>query len=143
MRLLVKALQPWSCLHHLLGVRAHRQLTEVAAMADVLRFATLLSLYVGVLSLPAQRRSSRLWQWDQVVLEFRACIVVGLSIFGSAHVYCFLSSFYVIRMIISAFRTQMFMVFQRCGKQKDGGERESLASATSTGGVVDRRDEDT
>ncbi|GKA13725.1 hypothetical protein Tco_0693371 [Tanacetum coccineum] len=32
------------------------QLTEVAAMADVLRFATLLSLiYVGVLSLPAQR----------------------------------------------------------------------------------------
>ncbi|GJW58616.1 disulfide isomerase-like protein 1-6 [Tanacetum coccineum] len=34
-----------------------RQLTEVAAMADVLRFATLLSLiYVGVLSLPAQRR---------------------------------------------------------------------------------------
>ncbi|GJS93038.1 hypothetical protein Tco_0800006 [Tanacetum coccineum] len=42
-----------------------RQLTEVAAMAYVLRFATLLSLYVGVLSLPAQRRSSRLWQWDQ------------------------------------------------------------------------------
>ncbi|GJZ04013.1 hypothetical protein Tco_0537288 [Tanacetum coccineum] len=34
-------------------------------MADVLRFATLLSLYVGVLSLLAQRRSSRLWQWDQ------------------------------------------------------------------------------
>ncbi|GKE10387.1 hypothetical protein Tco_1413938, partial [Tanacetum coccineum] len=35
-----------------------RQLTEVAAMADVLRFATLLSLiYVGVLSLPAQRRN--------------------------------------------------------------------------------------
>ncbi|GJT88079.1 hypothetical protein Tco_1069796 [Tanacetum coccineum] len=35
-------------------------------MVDVLRFATLLSLiYVGVLSLPAQRRSSRLWQWDQ------------------------------------------------------------------------------
>ncbi|GJT18017.1 hypothetical protein Tco_0876723 [Tanacetum coccineum] len=43
-----------------------RQLTEVAAMADVLRFATLLSLiYVGVLSLPTQRKSSRLWQWDQ------------------------------------------------------------------------------
>ncbi|GJT52990.1 hypothetical protein Tco_0988044 [Tanacetum coccineum] len=42
------------------------QLMEVAAMADVLRFATLLSLiYVGVLSLPAQRMSSRLWQWDQ------------------------------------------------------------------------------
>ncbi|GJR88180.1 SPA1-related 2-like protein isoform X1 [Tanacetum coccineum] len=37
----------------------------------------------------------------------------------------------------------MFMVFQRCGKWKDGGERESLASATSTGGAVDRRDEDT
>ncbi|GJT80372.1 hypothetical protein Tco_1054714 [Tanacetum coccineum] len=37
-------------------------------MAGVLRFATLLSLiYVGVLSLPAQRRSSRLWQWDQVL----------------------------------------------------------------------------
>ncbi|GJX70240.1 hypothetical protein Tco_0307411 [Tanacetum coccineum] len=35
------------------------------------------------------------------------------------------------------------MVFQRCGKWKDGGERESLASATSTGGAVDRRDEDT
>ncbi|GKB03689.1 hypothetical protein Tco_0831832, partial [Tanacetum coccineum] len=44
-----------------------RQLREVAAMAGVLRFATLLSLiYVGVLSLSAQRRSSRLWQWDQV-----------------------------------------------------------------------------
>ncbi|GJX96861.1 hypothetical protein Tco_0352659 [Tanacetum coccineum] len=42
-----------------------RQLTEVAAMAYVLRFATLLSLYIGVLSLQAQRRSSRLWQWDQ------------------------------------------------------------------------------
>ncbi|GJZ12855.1 hypothetical protein Tco_0548085 [Tanacetum coccineum] len=37
----------------------------------------------------------------------------------------------------------MFMVFQRCGKWKDGGERESLASATSIGGAVDRRDEDT
>ncbi|GJV91380.1 hypothetical protein Tco_1539193 [Tanacetum coccineum] len=37
----------------------------------------------------------------------------------------------------------MFMVFQRCGKWKDGEERESLASATSTSGVVDRRDEDT
>ncbi|GJW85472.1 hypothetical protein Tco_0158617 [Tanacetum coccineum] len=46
-----------------------RQLTEVAAMAYVLRFATLLSLYVGVLSLPAQRRSSRLWQWDQIAIE--------------------------------------------------------------------------
>ncbi|GJY69012.1 hypothetical protein Tco_0471994 [Tanacetum coccineum] len=34
-------------------------------MADVLRFATLLSL--GVLSLSAQPRSSRLWQWDQVL----------------------------------------------------------------------------
>ncbi|GKC74203.1 hypothetical protein Tco_1120086 [Tanacetum coccineum] len=34
------------------------RLTEVAAMADVLRFATLLSLiFVGVLSLPAQRRT--------------------------------------------------------------------------------------
>nr|GEW23771.1 hypothetical protein [Tanacetum cinerariifolium] len=43
------------------------QPTEVASMADVLRYATLLSLiYVGVLSLPTQRRSSRLWQWDQV-----------------------------------------------------------------------------
>nr|GFA53612.1 hypothetical protein [Tanacetum cinerariifolium] len=41
--------------------------TEVAAMAGVLHFATLLSLiYVGVLSLQAQRRPSRLWQWDQV-----------------------------------------------------------------------------
>ncbi|GJT22409.1 hypothetical protein Tco_0892346 [Tanacetum coccineum] len=46
-----------------------RQLTEVAAMAYVLRFATLLSLYVGVLSLPAQRKSSRLWQWDQVLAQ--------------------------------------------------------------------------
>ncbi|GJU37638.1 hypothetical protein Tco_1185992 [Tanacetum coccineum] len=46
-----------------------RQLTEVAAMAYVLRFATLLSLYVGVLSLPAQRRSSRLWKWDQVLAQ--------------------------------------------------------------------------
>ncbi|GJU79395.1 ATP-dependent Clp protease ATP-binding subunit ClpX [Tanacetum coccineum] len=35
------------------------------------------------------------------------------------------------------------MVFQRCAKWKDGGERESLASATFTGGAVDRRDEDT
>ncbi|GJU28449.1 hypothetical protein Tco_1167070 [Tanacetum coccineum] len=34
------------------------RLTEVAAMADVLRFATLLRLiFVGVLSLPAQRRT--------------------------------------------------------------------------------------
>ncbi|GJW06047.1 hypothetical protein Tco_1568470 [Tanacetum coccineum] len=48
----------------------------------------------------------------QIVLEFRACIAVGLSIFGSAH-------------------------------WKDGRERESLASATFTGGAVDRRDEDT
>ncbi|GKD69614.1 hypothetical protein Tco_1323704 [Tanacetum coccineum] len=45
------------------------QLTKVAAMAYVLRFATLLSLYVGVLSLPAQRRSSRLWQWDQIAIK--------------------------------------------------------------------------
>ncbi|GJZ46454.1 hypothetical protein Tco_0594050 [Tanacetum coccineum] len=44
------------------------RLTEVAAMVIVLCFATLLSLiFVGVLSLPAQRRSSRLWQWDQVL----------------------------------------------------------------------------
>ncbi|GKC53107.1 hypothetical protein Tco_1075852 [Tanacetum coccineum] len=33
----------------------------------------------------------------------------------------------------------MLMVFQRCGEWKDGGERESLASATSTGGGERRR----
>ncbi|GJY94373.1 hypothetical protein Tco_0510734 [Tanacetum coccineum] len=58
-----------------------RQLTEVAAMADVLRFATLLSLiYVGVLSLPAQRRSSRLWQWDQItIVDYKLTYLSGTS----------------------------------------------------------------
>ncbi|GJY26074.1 hypothetical protein Tco_0400800, partial [Tanacetum coccineum] len=68
-----------------------RRLTEVAAMADVLRFATLLSLiFVGVLSLPAQRRTGvgtgnkakgrpRKWSWDCQTYGFRSSRVIYLT----------------------------------------------------------------
>ncbi|GJW52567.1 hypothetical protein Tco_0096652 [Tanacetum coccineum] len=106
-----------------------RQLTEVAAMAYVLRFATLLSLYVGVLSLPAQRRSSRLWQWDQIAIE-EDDEIDGCR--GN-------------EWLCWNLELALLLVFQYLVpliKWKDGGERESIASATSTGGAVDRREED-
>ncbi|GJT55420.1 hypothetical protein Tco_0990474 [Tanacetum coccineum] len=59
------------------------QLLEVAAMAYVLRFATLLSLYIGILSLPAQSMSSRLWQWDQTVVAAMDGVSYGSHTSGS------------------------------------------------------------